>query len=134
MPYFVNGWSFTVWLTSCLTRLDLAEQVNLLLIKHKESSWIQTGQTGGQTYSDTSLAPLVSFLWLYTPHCKLPHFTLKSMNVVFNGPLFLYFRLFQKNLRINELWICDFGHKLVMFHKYNNSAILRKDFVEWVSG
>ena len=49
-----KGRSITVWLTSCLTGLDMAEQVNLLLIKHEQSSWIQTSQTGGQPYSDTS--------------------------------------------------------------------------------
>ena len=37
LAYFVRG-SITVWLTSCLTGLDLAKQVNLLLIKHKQSS------------------------------------------------------------------------------------------------
>ena len=25
----------------------------MYVIQHKQSSWIQTGQTGGQTYSDT---------------------------------------------------------------------------------
>ena len=43
-----------VRLTSCLTGLDLAEQVNLLFVKYKQSTWIQTSQTGGQLYSDTS--------------------------------------------------------------------------------
>ena len=37
LTYFIRG-SITVWLTSYLTGLDLAEQVNLLLIKHKQSS------------------------------------------------------------------------------------------------
>ena len=36
-----------------LTGLDLAKQVNMLLIQHKQRSWIQTEQTGGQLYSDT---------------------------------------------------------------------------------
>ena len=40
-------------LTSYLTCFDLAEQVNLL-IKHKQSGWIQTSQIGGQLYRDTS--------------------------------------------------------------------------------
>ena len=41
-------------LTSCLTGLDFAEQVNLLLIKHKQIILIQTSQTGGQPFSETS--------------------------------------------------------------------------------
>ena len=53
LTYFVRG-SISVQLTSYLTGLDLAKKVNLLFIKHKQSSWIQTGQTGGQPYSDTS--------------------------------------------------------------------------------
>ena len=53
LTYFVRG-SITVWLTSCLTGLDLAKQENLLMIKNKQSSWIQSNQTGGQSYSDTS--------------------------------------------------------------------------------
>ena len=32
------GGSITVWLTSCLTGLDLTKQVKLLLIEHKQSS------------------------------------------------------------------------------------------------
>ena len=34
--------SITVWLASCLTGLDLAKQVKLLFIHHKQSSRIQT--------------------------------------------------------------------------------------------
>ena len=52
--YFKRG-SITVHLISCSTGLDLAEQVNLFLIKQKQSSWIQTSQTRGQPYSDTFL-------------------------------------------------------------------------------
>ena len=37
-----------------MTAFDLADQVNLLLTKHKQSSLIQISQTGGQLYSDTS--------------------------------------------------------------------------------
>ena len=51
--YLVRG-SITVRLTSCLTGLDSIKLVNLYLIQHKKSIWILTGQTGGQTYSDTS--------------------------------------------------------------------------------
>ena len=51
--YFVRG-RITVRLTSCLTGLDLAEQLNMLLMKYKQGSWIQIRQTGGQPYSDTS--------------------------------------------------------------------------------
>ena len=51
--HFERG-SITVWLTSCLTDLDLAKHVNLLLIKQKQSSWIQTSQTEGQLYNDAS--------------------------------------------------------------------------------
>ena len=46
LTYFVRG-SITVSLTSCLPGLDLADQVNLLLIKHKQSNRIKTSQTGG---------------------------------------------------------------------------------------
>ena len=35
--HFVRA-SITVWLTSCLTGLDLVEEVNLLSIKHKQRS------------------------------------------------------------------------------------------------
>ena len=52
LTYFVRG-SITVQLISCLTGLDLAEQVNLLLIQHKLIIWIQTSQAGGQLYCDT---------------------------------------------------------------------------------
>ena len=38
------GGSIIVRLTSCLTGLDLAKQVNLFLIKHSQSSWIKTNQ------------------------------------------------------------------------------------------
>ena len=34
--------------------LDLTKQVNMFFIQHKQSSWINTSKTGGQTYSDTS--------------------------------------------------------------------------------
>ena len=44
----------TVRRTHCLTGMDLAEHVNMLLIKNEQSSLIQTSQTGGQPYSDTS--------------------------------------------------------------------------------
>ena len=50
-----------------LTGLDLAKQVNLLLIKHKRSSWIQTSQTGSQWYSNTSPYKVMSVLWLSRP-------------------------------------------------------------------
>ena len=53
--------SISVQLTSCLTGLELTKQVKLLLIQHKQSSWIQTKLMVGQTYSDTS--PEVSILW-----------------------------------------------------------------------
>ena len=32
----------TVWMTSCLTGLDLTQEVKLLFIKHKQSSLIKT--------------------------------------------------------------------------------------------
>ena len=53
LTYFIRG-TITVWLTTCLTGLDLAKQVNMLLIKHKQSNWIKTSQIGGLMYSDTS--------------------------------------------------------------------------------
>ena len=43
--------SNTVWLTSCLTCLDLAKRVNLPLIQHKQIMCIKTG---GQSYNDIS--------------------------------------------------------------------------------
>ena len=46
--------SITVRLTSCLTGLDLINQVNLFQIQHKQSSWIQTNTTGGQLCIATS--------------------------------------------------------------------------------
>ena len=52
LTYFIRG-SITVQLTSCLTGLDLAKQVNQLLIKLKQSSRFQTIPTGGQPYSNT---------------------------------------------------------------------------------
>ena len=51
--YFERG-SIAVQLTSCLTGLDLTNQVNLLLIQQKQSSSIQTNKTGDQSYCDTS--------------------------------------------------------------------------------
>ena len=41
-------------LTSCLIGLDSTKQVNMLLIQRKQSSWIQTKQTGGHLHSDIS--------------------------------------------------------------------------------
>ena len=41
-------------LTSCLTGSDSTKLVYLYLIQYKQSSWILTSQTGGQSYSDTS--------------------------------------------------------------------------------
>ena len=37
LTYFIRG-VLAVWMTYCLTNLDLAEQVNLLFIKLKQSS------------------------------------------------------------------------------------------------
>ena len=50
--------NITVRLTSCLTDLDLAERVNLLLMKHKQFKLPR--QTGGQPYSDSFPFPLQS--------------------------------------------------------------------------
>ena len=36
-----NRGSITIWLTSCLTCLNSTKQVNMLIIQHKQSSWIQ---------------------------------------------------------------------------------------------
>ena len=44
--YFERG-SIAEQLTSCLTGLDLTNQVNLVLIQQKQSSSIQTNKTGG---------------------------------------------------------------------------------------
>ena len=49
LTYFVKG-CITVQLTSCLTGLDSTKLVNLYLVQHKQSSWIQTNKTGGQLY------------------------------------------------------------------------------------
>ena len=46
--------SITLWLTPCLTGLHWTKQLKLLLIQHKQSSWIQTNKTRGQPYSYTS--------------------------------------------------------------------------------
>ena len=48
--HFVRG-SITIRLTSCLTGLDLAKQVNLLTVLIKQNGWILTSHTGGQPYS-----------------------------------------------------------------------------------
>ena len=53
LTYFVRG-CITVHLTSCLTCLDSTEVENLYEIQHKQSSWIQTSQTGVYPYSDNS--------------------------------------------------------------------------------
>ena len=53
LNYFVRG-SIAVWLTSCWATLDSTKLVNLYLIHHKQSSWIQIGQTQGQPYRQTS--------------------------------------------------------------------------------
>ena len=34
--------------------LDSRKRVNLRQIQHKQSNWVQTSKTGGETYSDTS--------------------------------------------------------------------------------
>ena len=44
LAYFIRG-SIIVWLTSIFPRLDATQQVNLLLIQHKQSSWICTSKT-----------------------------------------------------------------------------------------
>ena len=56
---FVMG-SVNVRLTSCLTGLDSATQVNMLLIVHKQSRRVQSKQTGGQMYSDASPCSLAN--------------------------------------------------------------------------
>ena len=42
--------------------LDLIKQVNMLLIQHKQISWIQTNNTGGQPYSDSSPDPCIGLI------------------------------------------------------------------------
>ena len=44
--------------TLLLTDLGSTKQVNLLLMKHNQSSQVQTSKTGGQSYSYTSLYKL----------------------------------------------------------------------------
>ena len=51
--YFLRG-SITVQLTSFLTGLDSAALLILNKIQIYKFGWIQTSQTGGQLYSDTS--------------------------------------------------------------------------------
>ena len=46
--------TFTVQLTSCLTGLDLTEQVKSVSYQQKQNSRIKTIKTGSQLYSDTS--------------------------------------------------------------------------------
>ena len=61
--------SITVWLTSCLFRLDSAD---LLMLNEQQFylfGQIQTSQTGGQPYIDTSPYGVGSLLMLHS--CKL---------------------------------------------------------------
>ena len=62
--------SITVWMTSCLTGLDLTKQAKLMLIQHKPSSLSQTKLAWGQPYSVTSAK--VSILWLEIGRTKKP--------------------------------------------------------------
>ena len=50
--------SITVWLTSCLTDLDLTKQVKLLFIPQKQSRWMQT-----KTGSQWSILPKMAQKW-----------------------------------------------------------------------
>ena len=52
-PFTFVRKSICTWLTSYLTGLDSMKQVTLLFVKHKQSLWIQTCQTGGQLFNDT---------------------------------------------------------------------------------
>ena len=74
--HFLMG-SITVRLTSCLTGLDSTKLVNLYLIQHKQSSWILTGQTVGQPYSDTSPFKVSECFLAKWPGVKCPESTAK---------------------------------------------------------
>ena len=58
-----QGESITVRLISYFTGLDLSMQANLLFICTWQSDRIQTGKTGGQQYSDTSLCHHSQLNW-----------------------------------------------------------------------
>ena len=47
LTYFIRR-RITARLTSCLTSLDSTKQVNMSLIQHKQSRWIQTKQRRGR--------------------------------------------------------------------------------------
>ena len=53
LTYFIRG-SITVWLTSCLTDQDSAALLLLIQIDIYKFGRIQTSQTRGQPYSETS--------------------------------------------------------------------------------
>ena len=73
-------------LTSCWTGLDSTKLVNLYLIQRKQSSWILTGQMGGQAYSETSPYEERTFRW----QCALQK---KLNDNVFCPSIWLLFRL-----------------------------------------
>ena len=81
--------SITVWLTSCLTGLDLTKQLNLLIVFIWQKGWIQTSQIGGQPHSDTS-------------PCKVSECSLVGLSC-------LYILIFKNDLwsdRTHQLTIC----------------------------
>ena len=50
LTFFIR-WKYHLQITSCLHSTNL---VNVLIVSTYQSSWIQTSQTVGQSYSDTS--------------------------------------------------------------------------------
>ena len=94
--YFIRG-SINVQLTG----FDLAEQVSLLLIKHKQSSWIQTSQAGSQPYCDTS--PVIAdCLWAVWP-AKSRQMSIELPKNDFRKKLKIW-HLYKKCLRMWEIW------------------------------
>ena len=76
LTYFLRGSITVLRLNFCLTGFDLAKRVNVLWIKHKQSSWILTSLTTGQLYSDTSRYEVsecslvhYQFRWLLDSNC-----------------------------------------------------------------
>ena len=70
--------SLTERLTFCLTGLDSAKQLHMLLIKHKQSTCIQTSQTGGLLYSDTHPFKVCECS-LHCPHFKFGDFLARPL-------------------------------------------------------
>ncbi len=85
-PGNTKGGSITVPLTSCLTGLESADNFCFYL----QNRIIQTSQTGGQWYSDTSTFSIPCFDYYYPKNKCFQNFTLilifpKDSNTAFKG-------------------------------------------------